>query len=136
MKPADQPQRSRLSWLVVAALVVVAVFALDEYWGLAERIFGGAERDVARHTEFLLEAGVACLVAAACAVAYRRLSAREQELGELLTMCAWCRRVSVNGRWVSVETFLESHDGARTSVSLCPSCLSARTTPGAPPRSV
>lgn len=130
MRPPDRPHRSRLRWLILAAIALVAVFGLDEYWGLAERMFGGAERDVARHTEFILEAGAACMLAGACAVAYRRLAAREHALSELLTVCAWCRRVSVDGQWITIEAFLESREGARTSVGLCPSCLSARTTPG------
>ena len=131
MRPTDRPPRSRMLWVMLAAIALVLVFGLDEYWGLAERIFGGAERDVARHTEFILEAGAACMLAAACAAGYRRLAAREQELSGLLTVCAWCRRVSVDGRWITIETFLESRQGARTSVGLCPSCLSARRPPAA-----
>lgn len=134
MRPADRPQRSLMPWLIAAALVLVAVFALDEYWGLAERVFGGAERTFARHTEFALEAGTTAVFFAACALWYRRLTTRERRLSELLTVCAWCRRVSVDGHWVTIEAFLTSRDDSRMSVSLCPSCFSARTTPGAPRR--
>jgi hypothetical protein len=99
------------------------VFALDEYWGLAERLFGGAERTFARHTEFALEGGVAIALAILGLLVYRKLAQRERQLSELLTVCAWCRRVSVDGTWISIERFLETREGARTTVSLCPTCF-------------
>ena len=101
---------------------MLVVLALDEYGGLAERLLGGAERSVARHSEFAIEAGAALLVTVLAAIIYRRLSTRERTLSELLTVCAWCRRVAVDGRWVTIEEFLNSQEGGHTTVSLCAAC--------------
>lgn len=122
MRPPDRMPRPSWSLLIGGAILVLAVLALDEYGGLAERLLGGAERSVARHSEFAIEAAAALLVTGLAATIYRRLSTRERRLSELLTVCAWCRRVSVDGRWVTIEEFLNSHEGSRTTVSLCAEC--------------
>ena len=122
MRPPDRMPRLSWSLLIGGAILVLAIFAFDEYGGLAERLLGGAERRFARHSEFAIEAAAALLVTGLAAALYRRLSTHERRLSELLTVCAWCRRVSVDGRWVTIEEFLHRHEGSRTTVSLCATC--------------
>jgi len=122
MRPPDRLRRPSWRVLIGGAILVLVVFALDEYGGLAERLLGGAERSVARHSEFAIEATAALLVTGLAAGIYRRLSTRERTLSELLTVCAWCRRVAVDGRWVTIEEFLNSDEEGRTTVSLCAAC--------------
>jgi hypothetical protein len=47
-------------------------------------------------------------------------------------MCAWCRRVSVNGEWISIDQFLQQRKNTTSSVGLCPDCYSKKTIEEAP----
>ncbi len=53
----------------------------------------------------------------------RRILAR-YEAGELITMCAWCRRVEIDGEWLlaprAALTAIESR--YTLSHSICPEC--------------
>lgn len=50
------------------------------------------------------------------------------EAGELITMCAWCRRVELNGEWVPApHTALAAIEAEYTlSHSICPDCADER----------
>jgi len=49
------------------------------------------------------------------------------EHGDLITICAWCRRVELDGEWVlAPRTALTSIDSLHTlSHSICPDCAAA-----------
>jgi hypothetical protein len=53
------------------------------------------------------------------------------ETGSLVTMCAWCRRVDVDGEWVLAPRAALSAIDARYSLShsICPACGDAPTAP-------
>lgn len=47
-------------------------------------------------------------------------------LKELLSMCAYCRRVvDEAGEWQSIETFLQRRTGTTVSHGVCPDCLAS-----------
>lgn len=48
---------------------------------------------------------------------------RKKELTGLLIVCAWCRRIREEGRWMFLEEFVETYTEARCSHSICPDCL-------------
>jgi hypothetical protein len=43
----------------------------------------------------------------------------------LLKVCAWCRRVEHNGRWMPIEGSVEVSYGAPISHGICHDCLQA-----------
>jgi hypothetical protein len=49
------------------------------------------------------------------------------EAGDLITMCAWCRRVEINGEWtLAPRAGLTAIDARYTlSHSICPGCAVA-----------
>jgi len=52
----------------------------------------------------------------------RRLLA-DYENGRLLTICAWCRRVEIDGKWVRTpRVALAAIDASSVSHGLCPDC--------------
>jgi len=61
----------------------------------------------------------------------RRVLAR-YEAGDLVTVCAWCRKVGLDGEWLLVpRAALEAIDHPNTLThSVCPSCA-ARLAPSA-----
>lgn len=54
----------------------------------------------------------------------------DYEAGELITMCAWCRRVELDGKWLlAPRAALTSIDSPYTlSHSICPDCSEANQT--------
>jgi hypothetical protein len=56
----------------------------------------------------------------------RRILAR-YEAGELITMCAWCRRVQIDAEWLPAPpAALTAIDATNTlSHSICPECASS-----------
>jgi phosphoserine phosphatase RsbU/P len=51
-------------------------------------------------------------------------AARIIQLGELLPICAWCRKVRDDQHyWQEIETYVTSHSEARFTHGICPDCL-------------
>ena len=56
----------------------------------------------------------------------RQAILRIQRLSHMLTMCAWCRRVSVDGEWISIDQFLQQRKNTTSSTGVCPDCYGKR----------
>jgi len=112
--------------LAVAGFVgLIAVFALDEYWDLPARSFGAMLKPI-RPFEFSIKVvAVLCLFITVLGV-LREAILRIQRLSHMLTLCAWCRRVSVDGDWISIDQFLQQRKNTTSSVGLCPDCYGKR----------
>jgi hypothetical protein len=110
--------------LAVAGFVgLIVVFALDEYWDLPARSFGAFLKPI-RPYEFSIKVVAAlCLFITVLGV-LREAILRIKQLSHMLTVCAWCRRVAVNGEWVSIDQFLQQRRHTTSSVGLCPDCYS------------
>src|SRR5215510_15860136 len=108
--------------LAVAGFVgLIVVFALDEYWDLPARSFGALLKPI-RPYEFSIKVVAAlCLFITVLGV-LREAIVRIKRLSHMLTMCAWCRRVSVNGEWISIDQFLQQRKNTTSSIGLCPDC--------------
>ncbi|HXD18373.1 MAG TPA: hypothetical protein VN654_15280 [Vicinamibacterales bacterium] len=108
--------------LAVAGFVgLIVIFALDEYWDLPARSFGAMLKPI-RPYEFSIKVVAAlCLFITVLGV-LREAIVRIKRLQHMLTMCAWCRRVSVNGEWISIDQFLQQRKNTTSSVGLCPDC--------------
>ena len=108
--------------LAVAGFIgLIVIFALDEYWDLPARSFGAMLKPI-RPYEFSIKVVAAlCLFITVLGV-LREAILRIQRLSHMLTMCAWCRRVSVNGEWISIDQFLQQRKNTTSSVGLCPDC--------------
>jgi hypothetical protein len=114
--------------LAVAGFIgLIAVFALDDYWDLPARSFGSFLKPV-RPYEFSIEVvATLCLFVTVLGV-LRKAIHRITRLSHMLTMCAWCRRVSLNGEWISIDQFLQQRSRTTSSIGLCPDCYSKTST--------
>ena len=112
--------------LAVAGFIgLIVIFALDEYWDLPARSFGEMLKPV-RPFEFSIKVVAAlCLFITVLGV-LREAIHRIQRLAHMLTMCAWCRRVSVDGEWISIDQFLQQRKNTTSSIGLCPDCYGQR----------
>ena len=108
---------------VAGFLGLIAIFALDDYWDLPARSFGSFLKPMRPH-EFSIKVVVALVLFILVIGVLRQAIHRIQRLSHMLTMCAWCRRVSLNDEWVSIDQFLQQRDNTTSSVGVCPDCYS------------
>jgi hypothetical protein len=115
--------------LAVAGFVgLIVIFALDEYWDLPARSFGAMLKPI-RPYEFSIKVVAAlCLFITVLGV-LREAIVRIKRLQHMLTMCAWCRRVSVDGEWLSIDQFLQQRKNTTSSIGVCPDCYGKKTAP-------
>jgi hypothetical protein len=67
------------------------------------------------------------MTAASGLLAIHRMSVRETQaelrrLRGLLSVCAWCRKISDDGNWVSLERYIVTHERSDLTHGICPSC--------------
>src|SRR5262245_12509181 len=108
--------------LAVAGFVgLIVVFALDEYWDLPARSFGAFLKPIRPHEFSIKVVAALCLFITVLGV-LREAIHRIQHLSRMMTMCAWCRRVAVDGDWSSIDQFLQQRKNTSSSVGVCPDC--------------
>ena len=106
---------------VAGFLGLIAIFALDEYWDLPARSFGIDLKPI-RPSDFSVKVVAALVLFVLVLGVLRQAIHRINRLAQMLTMCAWCRRVSLEGEWVSIDQFLQQRRNTTSSVGLCPDC--------------
>lgn len=104
-----------------ASCLMVAVVVFDHAFDVPCRIFGYAPCPT-RWQEMAIEAGAILLFAAASLYGALRMVRTIRHLESLLVMCAWCRKVKVEGEWVSFERYLVETRDVATSHGICPAC--------------
>ena len=113
--------------LAVAGFVgLIVIFALDDYSDLPARSFGAYIKPAIRPHEFAIKAVAALVLFIIVLGVLRQAILRIQRLSHMLTMCAWCRKVLVNGEWISIDQFLQQRRNTTSSVGLCPDCYSQK----------
>ena len=115
---------------VAGFLGLIAIFALDEYWDLPARSFGIDLKPI-RPSDFSFKVAAALVLFVLVLGVLRQAIHRINRLSEMLTMCAWCRRVALNGEWVSIDQFLQQRRNTTSSIGLCPDCYGKRATSAA-----
>ena len=62
----------------------------------------------------------------------RETAAELRRLQELLSICAWCRKIQDGGEWVGLEQYVARRQNAELSHGMCPACYQ-RHFPREPP---
>jgi voltage-gated potassium channel Kch len=130
-----RPGQRLLRGLIVAEAIAfglsVAVIWLDEWLDLP-RLFFGDPASPARFREAGVEsAGIVVggiLAVSATVALFRRL----RRLESYIAICAWCREVHVDGRWMKFEEFLLLQADLRATHGICEECAEKLKRSGAP----
>ena len=93
---------------------------VDELLRLPHLLFGGPQQTMWR--ESVLESIAIALVWLAVYGATRKVLRRFRYLEEMLTMCAWCRKLQHGGEWLSLEDYCAKELGIDISHGMCPKC--------------
>jgi hypothetical protein len=52
----------------------------------------------------------------------RRIFLKLRYLKQFFRVCAWCRRINIEGNWISLEEFFEQDPNIKVSHGICPEC--------------
>ncbi|MGE5663312.1 MAG: hypothetical protein ACM31I_03155 [Deltaproteobacteria bacterium] len=111
--------------LVYQAAGFAAIFAiswLNEFLGLPERYLGVGPQ-YHEWAEGAVEAAAILLIAIPILLLTRRLVSRLFYLERFLKVCAWCRKINDDKRWLSIEDYMSSEFRMTTSHGMCPDCF-------------
>jgi hypothetical protein len=113
-------------WLIIASELVMfstilAVIWLDEYIDLPA-LFLGAPPVPYRMEEYLLESSLILISGLFVMVITFLLLRRYRRLEHFLKVCAWCKKVWINGTWVNFEDYALSRYSQKSSHGICDEC--------------
>jgi len=124
----SQRRGSPIAYEILGFVAIIALSWVNELLGLPSLIFGTDH--LGGWHESLLETVIILLVAVPVIVLTRRLVARLHYLEEFVRLCAWCRKLHLDGEWVPLEEFVQRRFDAQ-HLARHLSQLSCRPAPGA-----
>ncbi len=104
----------------IGFLLIILISWLDEVTGLPHIILGRHSFD--RWNEAIVETIFVLLIWAFVHFTTRKMLNRLHYLEEFLRLCAWCRKVSFEGKWQPLEEYLDQNFDTKTSHGICPDC--------------
>ncbi len=102
-------------------IAVILLLWLNEVFDLPRRIFGSMKTPV-NIMESILETVVITVLAAGVIISTRILLGRIKVLEGLLPICSFCKKIRVDGDWVSMENYVGERSNADFSHTVCPIC--------------
>jgi hypothetical protein len=111
----------RILWYECAGFLCIILMSwLDELLSLPQRLLGGASRSNWR--EAAMESIVTLCVWFVVFVFTRKIIGRLHYLEGMVKMCAWCRKLDQDGKWVPFEEYIVRDMRTKTSHGMCPEC--------------
>jgi hypothetical protein len=114
-------------WAVIAGelglfFIVTVVLWLDEYMDLPYHVLGAAPTPY-RPQEYVLET-VSILIVAGVVITITALTMRRaRKIERFLRVCAWCRKIWVDDKWVSLEEYALKMHSLKSSHGICDECV-------------
>jgi len=113
---------SRILWYEsFGFLFLIALSWIGNSQGLSQLLFGGGP-----HTPDWRDSALQTLVIIyVWAIVWgltKTLVQRLHYLGTFLRLCAWCRKVGQNGKWVKIEDYYRQDFQIPTTHGMCPEC--------------
>jgi hypothetical protein len=114
-------------WALIAGeaglfFIVIMVLWLDEFVDMPYRLLGAPQTPY-RPQEYILET-VSVLVVAIVTIAVTMIVLRRaRRLEKFLRVCAWCRKVWVDDKWVNFEEYALKHHSLKSSHGICEECV-------------
>jgi hypothetical protein len=120
-KKANRSSARRILWIEgIGFSLIILLSWVDELLGLPHLLFGVTPHPDWR--EAAIESLITLVIWLVVYLATQRVLRRFLFLENLLTMCAWCRKLQQDEHWVSLEDYCRKELGADISHGLCPEC--------------
>jgi hypothetical protein len=110
-----------LLWQTLGFLIVVVLTWSDAIFDLAHVILGLPHRELDINRTAVTTAVLVLLWMFSAYKIYLVVS-RLSYLESFLHVCAWCRKIEYNDRWLSLEAHFEQKTGGQVSHGICPEC--------------
>jgi hypothetical protein len=118
--------RKSESWVLwyetVGFGLIILLTWLDGLADLSSLVFGGAPHINQRRGNALLTVLI-LLVWGVVFILTKRLIAHVHYLKGFLRVCAWCRKIGYDGKWIRLEEYFEQGFHVETTHGMCPECL-------------
>ncbi len=112
-------------WLVACEaagfLLVFLLIWLDETVDLPYLLLGAPPTPL-RLSEALLESICILVIGGSVVGSTLWLFKQIEKLESYIIICAWCRKVKVDERWITIEAYLQEKNNLQTTHGLCPTC--------------
>jgi hypothetical protein len=106
----------------IGFILILVITWLDELTGIAPHLFGGAA-PVTDWRDNILETVLIIVVWAVVFVMTKRLVDHSLYLKGLLRICAWCRKIGYQDKWVPMEQYFTEGFQVHSTHGICPECL-------------
>jgi hypothetical protein len=117
-----QKSPTNVLWVqTFGCLALIAMSWADEWLQMPAVLFRGPHLPPSWR-EAASETVVVILVWLVMRLITKRLVSRLRYLEEFLRVCAWCRKIHLEGNWVPLEEYMAKGLDMRTSHGICPSC--------------
>jgi hypothetical protein len=110
-----------LLWQSLGFLIVVVLTWSDALFDLAHVLLGFQNRAMDLNRTVITTLVLLLLWVFSAYEVYRVVS-RLSYLESFLHVCAWCRRIEYNNRWLSLEAHFAEKTGREASHGICPEC--------------
>lgn len=107
---------------VTGFILFNAIIIINEVIDLPHLLFGAPPTPL-NATEIFLEIGFMLILASLVIVFTVRLMNRIRYLEGFLHICSFCKKVNDNGKWVSIDQYVDEHSETVFSHGLCPECM-------------
>jgi hypothetical protein len=114
------------NWLIISGEVilfsiVLVVIWLDEFIDLPY-LFLGAPPTPYRVQEYLLETSLILVIAIFVITTTMIILRRLERLEHFMKVCAWCKKIWVDDKWVDFEDYALSRHSLKASHGICDEC--------------
>jgi hypothetical protein len=116
----ERTTRRLLLYEAIGFALIITISWLDELIGLPFLLFGSEVQpnwhEAALETLVILGAAIPTLWLS------RRLVRRVVYLEGFLRVCAWCKKVNANDRWMPLEEYFKTELHTKTTHGICQEC--------------
>ena len=120
IKPGTKTRLILAAETSMFGLILITIW-LDEFLDLPKLLLG-APATPYRIEEYLLETILISIVAVIVIVITFLLLQKIKRLDRYLRVCAWCRSVWFDGKWVKFEQYMEGQHALQSSHGICDKC--------------
>lgn len=112
-----------LFWHGLGFVTLVIVLWADRLFQIGQHL-GVTEENTESYLEVSAKSGVVVLLWMLSAYKVYLVVRRLSYLESFLHVCAWCRRIEVEKKWLTVEQHFAQRTGGKASHGICPECAS------------
>jgi hypothetical protein len=112
-----------LFWHGLGFVTIVMVLWADKLFQIGQHL-GVSEENTESYLEVSAKSGVVVLLWMFSAYKIYLIVSRLSYLESFLHVCAWCRKIEVKNKWLTVEQHFAQQTGGKASHGICPECAS------------